>query len=151
MMVWIYIYKRGELRCEFPALGGPQCMVLRVVPITIVLGFISGCKGVTITYWVFHHNLLITKLHHIDYKIILMVYMVKKMGFMASWKSNYLNKWWGWSNDEPWCHTRCCESDAATVLVSSYPFHALLLSLLMHHISASVSPPRLMHYHIRKI
>jgi hypothetical protein len=36
----------------------------------------------TITYLVFYHDLLITKLHHIDYKIILMAYMVQKIGFM---------------------------------------------------------------------
>ena len=57
----------------------------------------------TITYQVFHHNLLITKLQHIDYKIILMAYMVKKIGFMASQKSYYLNEWWGWSNNKPPC------------------------------------------------
>jgi hypothetical protein len=44
------------------------------------------------TYSVFYHDLLITKLHHIDYKIILMAYMVQKIGFMASRKSNYLNE-----------------------------------------------------------
>jgi hypothetical protein len=57
----------------------------------------------TITYRVFHHDLLITKLHHIDYKIVLMAYIVQKIGFMASRKSSYLNKRWGWSNDEPPC------------------------------------------------
>ena len=51
---------------------------------------IAAC---TVTYRVFHHDLLITKLHHINYKIILMAYMVKKIGFVASRKSNYLNKW----------------------------------------------------------
>ena len=38
------------------------------------------------------YDLLITNLHHIDYKIILMAYTVKKMWFMASRKSNYLNE-----------------------------------------------------------
>jgi hypothetical protein len=35
----------------------------------------------TITYLVFHHNLLITELHHIGYKIILTAYMVQKIGY----------------------------------------------------------------------
>jgi hypothetical protein len=47
----------------------------------------------TITYRVFHHDLLMAKFHHIDYKIILMAYMVKKIGFMAPRKFNYLNEW----------------------------------------------------------
>jgi hypothetical protein len=38
----------------------------------------------TITYRVFHHDLLITKLHYIDYKIILMTYMVQNICFMAT-------------------------------------------------------------------
>jgi hypothetical protein len=32
-----------------------------------------------------------------------MAYMVQKIGFMASIKSNYLNERWGWSNDEHPC------------------------------------------------
>ena len=40
----------------------------------------------------FYHDLLITKLHHIDTKIILMAYMVQNIGFMGSRKSNYLNE-----------------------------------------------------------
>jgi len=52
---------------------------------------------------VFYHDLLITKLHHIGYKIILMAYIVQKICFMASRISNYLNKIWGWSNDKPPC------------------------------------------------
>ena len=40
----------------------------------------------TIAYLVFHHNLLITNLHNIHNKIILiqMAYMDTKVGFMAS-------------------------------------------------------------------
>ena len=38
----------------------------------------------TIAYLVFHHDLLITKLHNIRYKITLMAYIVTKVGFMAS-------------------------------------------------------------------
>jgi hypothetical protein len=52
-------------------------------------------------YLVFHHDLLITKLHHIGYKIILMAYIVQKIDFMAFREYNYLNERWRWSNDEP--------------------------------------------------
>ena len=45
----------------------------------------------TIMYQVFYHDLLITKLHYIDYKIKLMACIVQKIYFMATRKSNYLN------------------------------------------------------------
>ena len=41
---------------------------------------------------VFYHDLLITKLHHIDYKNYTDAYMIQKIGFVASRKSNYLDE-----------------------------------------------------------
>ena len=47
---------------------------------------------ITSRYRVFYHDLLITKLHYIDYKIKLMACFVQKIYFMATRKSNYLNE-----------------------------------------------------------
>jgi hypothetical protein len=43
-------------------------------------------------YLVFHHDLLITKLHHISCRVVPVAYIVQKIGFMASREYNYLNK-----------------------------------------------------------
>ena len=46
----------------------------------------------TITYRVFYHDLLITKLHYIECKKILIAYIPQNVCFMATRKSNFLNE-----------------------------------------------------------
>ena len=63
---------------------------------------INASTMITITYWVFYHNLLITKLHYIECKKILMAYIHQMVCFIATRKSNFLNERWGGNNNEPY-------------------------------------------------
>ena len=49
----------------------------------------------------YYRDLLITKLHYIDCKIVLMACMVQNICFMDTIKSNYFNEMSGLSNNGP--------------------------------------------------
>ena len=59
-------------------------------------------------YQTFHHNLLITKLHYINYKNYTDGMHGSKLCFIPTRKYNDLNEKWGWSSNEPpwWCGTK---------------------------------------------